>query len=158
MGNRRIGWRRVRAQLTYTVAEAARATATHRNTIRHWLKSGLEAVDCRQPTLIKGATLKDFIQAKRAGRRQPCGPGRIFCLKCREPKRPAFGEVEYESDNGKLGRLVGLCPDCGTIILRRTSARKVHHAAGDLVILFRRGVEHLNERGDPSPNCDCKRG
>jgi hypothetical protein len=154
MANRRITSRHVRGLLTYSVAEAARVTGAHRNTIHHWLRSGLAAIDNRQPILIKGAALKAFIDGRRARRRQPCGPGRIFCLKCREPKRPAFGEVEYEADNGKLGRLIGLCPDCGTIILRRTSSRSVRDAAGDLGIRFRPSTEHLDESKHASQNCE----
>lgn len=116
MANRGISSRRIRGHLTYTVAEAAQATGSHRNTVRHWLKSGLSALDDRQPALIKGRTLKAFIDGRSADRRQPCGPGRMYCLKCRAPKIPAFGEVEYEPKSEKSGRLIGLCPDCATLI------------------------------------------
>lgn len=158
MANRRISSRHIRGLLTYSVAEAARVTGVHRNTIHNWLRSGLEAIDRRQPTLIKGQTLKAFIDRRRERRRRPCGPGRIFCFKCREPKNPAFGEVEYEVDSEKLGRLVGLCPDCGTIILRRTSPSKLRTAAGGLTIRFRPSVDRLNELRDPSLNCADNQG
>jgi hypothetical protein len=154
MANRRISSRHIRGLLTYSVAEAARVTGAHRNTIHHWLGSGLPTIDSRKPILIKGAALKAFIDSRRARRRQPCGPGRIFCLKCREPKRPAFDEVEYEPDNRKLGRLIGLCPDCGGIILRRTSALRIRDAAGNLGIRFRPAVERLYESKHASLNCE----
>ena len=137
MANRRISSRHIRGLFTYSVAEAARVTGAHRNTIQHWLRCGLAAIDTRQPILIRGAVLKAFIDSRRARRRRPCGPGRIYCFKCREPKRPAFGEVEYEADDGKLGRLIGLCPDCGVTILRRTSELRMRDAAGDLGVRFR---------------------
>jgi hypothetical protein len=140
------------------VAEAAQITDSHRNTIRHWLKCGLTALDGRQPTLIKGATLKAFIDARNADRRQPCGPGRMYCLKCRAPKIPAFGEVEYEPKSEKSGRLIGLCPDCSTLIQRRTSARKIHEAAGNLVVQFRCKAERLDETSPSNPNCDSQKG
>jgi hypothetical protein len=154
MANRRISSRHIRGLLTYSVAEAARVTGAHRNTIHHWLRSGLTTIDSRKPILIRGAALKAFIDGRRARRRQPCGPGRIYCLKCREPKRPAFDEVEYEADNGNLGRLIGLCPDCGRIILRRTSALRVRDAAGDLGVRFRQGVERLYEAEHACLNCE----
>jgi hypothetical protein len=154
MANRRISSRHFRSLLTYSVVEAARVTGAHRNTIHHWLRSGLVAIDSNQPILIKGAALKAFSESRKARRRQPGGPGRIFCLKCREPKRPAFGEVEYEADDGQLGSLIGLCPDCGTLILRRTSARRVRDAAGDLGIRFRPSVERLDESQHASLNCE----
>lgn len=154
MANRRIRSHHIRGLLTYSVAEAARVTGAHRNTIHHWLRSGLATIDSRKPILIKGADLRAFIDARRAGRRQPCGPGRIYCLKCREPKRPAFDEVEYEADNGKLGRLIGLCPDCGRIFLRRTSALRVRDAAGDLGVRFRPRVERLYKSKHANLNCE----
>jgi excisionase family DNA binding protein len=157
MANRRISSRHIRGLFAYSVAEAAQITGVHRNTIHHWLKSGLVAIDSGQPILIKGAALKAFIESRRARRRRPCGPGRIFCLKCREPKRPAFGEVEYEADNGKLGRLIGLCPECGTIILRRTSERRLRDAAGDLGIRFRPSMERLDKLKHASLNCEGNR-
>jgi hypothetical protein len=75
MANRRISSRRVRGHLTYTVAEVASATGSHKNTVRHWLKSGLSALDGRQPTLIKGTTLKAFIDGRKADRRQAVRDG-----------------------------------------------------------------------------------
>jgi hypothetical protein len=153
MANHRISSRRIRGQLTYTVAEAAQITGSHRNTIRHWLRSGLSVLDGRQPTLIKGATLKAFIDARHANRRQPCGPGRMYCLKCRTPRIPAFGEVEYEPRSEKRGRLIGLCPDCSTLLQRRTTAGKIREAAGNLVIRFRCEAERLDETSACNLNC-----
>jgi hypothetical protein len=154
MANHRISSRRVRRHLTYTVAEAAQITGSHRNTIRHWLRSGLSVLDGRQPTLIKGATLKAFIDARNANRRQPCGPGRMYCLKCRAPRTPAFGEVEYEPRSEKSGRLIGLCPNCSTLLQRRTSARKIQEAAGNLVVKFRCEAERLDKMLLRNLNCD----
>jgi hypothetical protein len=158
MANRRISSRRIRGRLTYTVAEVAQATGSHRNTVRHWLKSGLSALDRRQPTLIKGTTLKAFIDGRNADRRQPCGPGRMYCLKCRAPKIPAFGEVEYEPKSEKSGRLIGLCPDCSTLIQRRTSARKIREAVGNLLVQLRREAERLDEMSASNLNCDSQKG
>jgi hypothetical protein len=158
MANRRISSRRIRGHLTYTVAEAAQATSSHKNTIRHWLKNGLPALDGRQPTLIKGAALKVFIDGRNADRRQPCGPGRMYCLKCRAPKIPAFGEVEYEPKSEKSGRLIGLCPDCSTLIQRQTSGRKIREAAGNLLVQFRCEAERLDEMSLSNPNCDSQKG
>jgi hypothetical protein len=154
VANRRISSRRIRAHLTYSVAEAADVTGSHRNTVRHWLRSGLQPVDDRQPTIIKGAIFKAFIDARKAKRRQPCGPGRLYCLKCRAPKRPAFGEVEYEADTPKLGRLIGICPDCERLIHRCASKHKLRDSAGDLTVRFRREAERLHETLPPNLNCD----
>ena len=158
MANRRITSRHIRGNLTYTVAEAAAVTGAHKNTVRHWLKNGLSAIDDRQPTLIKGATLKAYLDGRKAKRRQPCGPGRLYCLKCRAPKIPAFGEVEYETHTPKRGRLIGICPDCDRLIFRLTSRLKLCEAAGNLTVRFRCEVERLDERSPPNLNCDSNKG
>jgi hypothetical protein len=158
MGNRRIDTRHIRSNLTYTVAETAAITGVHRNTVRNWLKNGLSAIDGRHPTLIKGATLKAFLDARKTKRKQPCGPGRLYCLKCRAPKTPAFGEVEYEASTAKLGRLIGICPDCENLIQRRASSLKLRDAIGTLIVRFRCETERLDETLPPNLNCDSKEG
>ena len=157
MANRRISSRRIRGHLTYTVAEAAQITDSHKNTIRHWPKCDLPALDSRQPTLIKGAILRAFIDGRNADRRPPCDPGRIYCLKCRAPKVPALGEAEYEADTPTLGRLIGICPDCERLIHRRASKRKLRDSAGDLIVRFRCEAERLDETSPLNLNCDSKK-
>ena len=40
----------------------------HKNTVRGWLKSGLETVDDRRPTLVLGRKLSAFLHARREAR------------------------------------------------------------------------------------------
>ena len=39
---------------SYTVEEVASVLDVHRNSVRNWLRSGLDAIDQRRPTLILG--------------------------------------------------------------------------------------------------------
>jgi hypothetical protein len=97
-------------------------------TIRHWLGKGLHAVQGSYPTMIRGADLIDFLEQRRTSRKHPCRPGRLFCLKCKEPRRPAFDEVEFWPDGPRLGSLRGLCPTCAGIMHRRTSIARMASA------------------------------
>jgi predicted ArsR family transcriptional regulator len=50
MANRRIDPRRIKTHFPYTVEEAADALGVHKNTVRMWIKAGLEVADDRRPT------------------------------------------------------------------------------------------------------------
>ena len=121
-------------------------------TIRHWLKNGLEAVAGCFPKIIRGVDIIDFLDRRNAGRKRACGPGRLFCLRCKEPKRPAFDEVEFWQDGPKLGSLRGLCPTCTGIMHRRTSIARMKSAAGDLSVSIPLAEPHLIETTTPSSN------
>ena len=51
-----------------------------------------------------------FLKLRAAARKQPCGPGRMYCFHCKQPKVPANCEADYVPDGPKLGTLQGLCP------------------------------------------------
>ena len=96
----------------------------------------------------------EFMKRRTQGRKQPCGPGRMFCFKCKEPKRPAFGEIEYRPSSAKAGRLTGLCPDCATVMHRRVSLAKLRAAAGDLSVSMQCEDSRISETIKPHCNDD----
>lgn len=145
MANRRHSARRVKRLRTYNVREAAKVTRATPATIRHWLRDGLRPVEDCYPTIIRGRDLIEFLKERNASRKQPCGPGRLFCLRCKEPRRPAFDEVEFWPDGPRLGSLRGLCPICAGIMHRRTSIARIGSAAGNLRIAFPQGDPRLSQ-------------
>jgi len=143
--NRRHSAQRVKRLRTYNVREAAKVTGATAGTVRHWLKTGLEPVRDCYPTIIRGLDLIDFLKRRATARKRPCGPGRLYCLRCKEPRRPAFDEVEFWPDGPQLGSLRGLCPSCTGMMHRRTSVARITAAAGDLQISFPQGDPRLGE-------------
>ncbi len=137
MANHRVSARKVKRLWTYNVTEAATVTGATSATIRQWLKAGLQAVPGVRPSIVRGVDLIAFVKGRQAGRKRPCGPGRIYCLRCKEPREPAFGEVEYWPDTATKGALRGLCPVCGGWLCRRTTITGARAAAGDLSISFK---------------------
>ena len=90
-------------------------------TVRHWHKhKGLEAVTGLWPPIFRGVDIIAFFKRRYGARKQRCGPGRIYCLKCKAPKEPALGMADYRADTPKRGALIGICPDCIRLIYRRT--------------------------------------
>ena len=137
MANCRHSARRVRGRYTYNVRQAAKVTGATPGTVRHWLKKGLEPVKGIYPTIIRGVDLIAFFGRVKHARKQPSGPGRIFCFGCKSPKRPAFDEVEFLPDGPKLGSIRGLCPDCSAVMNRRTSRAKLDAVVADLKVSMR---------------------
>lgn len=138
--------RLVKELRTYTVAEIAEVLAVHRNTVRHWLKTDLTALADRGPTLVRGVELKRFLAAKRRRRKRPCPPGTIYCMKCREPRRPGGDMAEYRPLTATSGDLVGICPDCFTMMYRRVSLAALPSISAGLDVTHTRDESRLGER------------
>ena len=132
MSKKRPSFRRVKRLRIYDVGEAGRITGVTPATIRTWLKQGLPVVPHIRPMLIRGIDLIAYLKAQRQARKKPCGPGRIYCFTCKDPKVPALQMVDFVQDAEGVGSLVGLCPDCSGIIRRRTSSQTLAAALGNL--------------------------
>jgi Helix-turn-helix domain len=154
MGRRRINPRRVKIHRNYTIEEVARLFDAHKNTVRGWLRQGLRPIDGNRPTLIHGRDLAAFLDACRRQSRQACGPGRIYCVKCREPKEPAGGMADYITVSPTSGNLRGICPACHTLIHRRVSLAKLDQVRGSLEVTFPHADGRIGESTTPSLNCD----
>jgi hypothetical protein len=103
---------KIKTALSYDVAEIARLLGVHRNTVRQWQKTGLRPIDDRRPILIHGAALKSFLSEKQSARRRKCGPGELFCFRCRMPRKPWGGMVEISKVSEKIARATALCEVC----------------------------------------------
>lgn len=144
----------VKIHRTCTVDEAARLLSVHKNTVRQWIKQGLQTVDDRKPTLLHGLDLRDFLQKRRRNAKRPCQPGEMYCVKCREPRRPAGAMADYLPISDTIGNLRGICPDCETLIHRRVAKAKIVESCGDLDITFPEAASRIKERNFPSVNSD----
>jgi hypothetical protein len=154
MGRRHPNPRRVKIHRNYSVQEVARLFGIHKNTVRGWLKRGLPAIDDRRPTLILGQELSRFLRERRQKEKQRCGPGRIFCVACREPKVPAGKMAECIPTPPSSGNLRGICPSCDRLIYRRVNLTKIDAVRGDLDITFTQPSPRIRESAILSVNCD----
>ena len=151
---KRFNPRRVKIHRSYAVDEAARVLGSHKNTVRKWLGDGLEAIDGRRPVLIRGAELKAYLNARRRRGRSPCGPGQIYCVRCRSPKHPMPPIAEYVPITPTSGNLRACCPDCFGHIFRRVSLARLGAATGNLTITFPEAQQRIGDCPSPSSNCD----
>jgi hypothetical protein len=151
---KRLNARRVKIHRSYTVDEAARLFGRHRNTARNWIKSGLETIDGRRPILILGRDLAGFLHSRRIRTRQRCGPGQLYCIRCRAPKQPADRQAQYIPITSTSGNLKGRCPNCQCSMYRLVSLSKLTAAAGNLEVQGTQGQQRISDTASPSLNSD----
>jgi hypothetical protein len=138
------------------VEEVARLLAIHKNTVRQWMKLGLETVDNKRPVLILGRELAGFLRRRRVTSKRPCQPGQMYCVCCRAPKFPAAGMVDYVPLNEKVCNLTAICPDCNSVMHRCVSTANLVKVRGQLDITLPQAPRHINEISQPSVNSDLK--
>lgn len=158
MGARHPNPRRAKIHRSYSVEEIARLFNVHKNTVRAWIKQGLETIDGQRPTVARGEEIRRFLGERRTRAKMPCGPGRIYCLPCRAPKVPAGNMVECVATGDTAGTLQGICPDCGRIIYRRVNPQKIGAVCGDLELTFTQAEARIAETTKPPVNCDSTQG
>ena len=146
--------RLVKIHRSYTVEETARVLGKHKNTVRAWIKLGLQPIDRRRPTLIHGLELLRFVKNRRITSKRPCPAGHMFCLKCRAPRQPAAGMTDYLPISETSGNLRALCSKCGTLMHRRASLANLNIVGAGLDIVFPQGVSRIRESATRSVDCD----
>lgn len=159
MPARRVNPYRIKLNRCYTVHELAECCEVHRNTVRHWQSQGLKPIDKGRPVLFQGLTARDFLTHRNAGRKCPCPPGTIYCFRCRQPRPPALGMVEYVPITPESGNLRALCEHCEAMMHRRVRRAEIAKVLPGLTVQFAQGQPSLSGKTGPSLNCDFeKRG
>ena len=158
MGSRHPNPRLAKIHRSYSVEEMARLFNVHKNTVRSWLKQGLEAIDGQRPTVVRGDEIRRFLAERRARAKRACGPGRIYCLPCRAPKVPAGKMAECVATSDTTGTLRGICPDCDRMIYRRVNPQKLDAVRGDLDVTVTQARPRIEETTKPNVNCDSTEG
>jgi len=158
MALHRFNPRLVKAHFSYLVAEAASLCGVHGNTIHRWIRSGLAICDDERPILILGADLQQFLLQMRAGRKQRCGPGQLFCFGCNAPRVPLGRLVSYRAKSAFNGSLSGRCAQCGTAMHQASSPRKLRETRLHFEVSFTSASPDIADTSEPVVNGDLKTG
>lgn len=148
MNRKRASPRRLKANLTYTVAELSERLGVHRGTVRNWYRSGLEPIDDRKPLVFHGSEVKAFLAERSKRAKRSCADSELYCLSCRVPRQPAEGIVEWRANPCGTQTLSALCAHCETLMYRFVADRDVERI---------RSVQAANEKlqadacADPPP-------
>jgi hypothetical protein len=154
---RRVNPGVVKIHRSYTAGELAARLGVHKNSIRNWHGQGLEPVDGTRPLLYQGAHVRAFLAKRNQARKRPCGAGQFFCFRCRRPRAPAGGMVDYEAQNARTGNLRALCEHCATIMHRRVRRDRIAIAMPSLDVKLTEAPARLKGSTAPSLNCDKER-
>lgn len=154
MGARRLNPNSVKQHRSYTAGELAARLGVHKNSIRNWQRNGLEPVDRGRPTLYHGSTVRAFLAKRNAERKRPCPPGTFYCLRCRDPRAPAGGMIDYVALSATSGNLRALCEQCEAIMHRRVRRDAISSVMQGLDVQVTQAPVRLKGSTRPSLNCD----
>lgn len=157
MAARRVNPRAVKSHRSYSVSELAACFGVHKNTVRHWQRHGLKPIDGGRPVLFQGATVRAFLSTRHASRKRPCPPGTLFCFRCREPRPPALGMVDFVSMNEESGNIRAICATCETVMHRRASKAALASILPGCDVQFVEVLARLKGGASPSVYCDLER-
>ena len=115
MATRRINPYAVKLHRSYDIGELTGCLGVHKNTVRQWQRDGLKPNEARRPLLFQGERVRAFLTARNASRKRPCQPGTLYCFRCRQPRPPALGMVDYIPVTPTLGNLRAICATCEAI-------------------------------------------
>ena len=135
-------YRLAKIHRNYTVDEVAKLFGVHRNTVREWVRRGLPTNDDKRPMLILGRDLYTFLHERRLKSKQPCGPGQLYCVRCRVAQTPAENMAEYQPLGITFGNLVGICPCCESMMYRRVSLANLSEVGGTLDVAGEKAPRH----------------
>lgn len=154
---KRINPRLAKKHRSYTIRELADLLGVHKNTVRNWQREGLGAIDDNRPLLFQGETVSAFLKKRRASRKRTCPDGTLYCVSCREPRRPAMAMVDYIPMRETSGNLRGICETCETIIHRRIRFADIEAKMPGCEVKISQAPSSLNGQASPSGNCDFKK-
>lgn len=157
MPSRRVNPNRIKLHRSYSVEELARCLDVHKNTVRHWQANGLEPIDKARPILFQGEVIRAFLSKRKASRKRPCPAGTLYCFRCRTPRAPALGMVDFVAMRPGSGNLRALCECCETIMHRRVREPEIARIMPGCTVQFVEGQPSLSGQPAPSLNCDVTR-
>jgi hypothetical protein len=143
MGIKHPNHRLLKKHRNYTVEEIASTLGFHPNSVRAWLRNDLPAIADSRPKLILGSDAIDYLRARRQRGKRPCAAGEIYCMKCREPRRPSDRMAVYSARTETRGVLIGMCPECRGRVFRCVNLAKLDLIRGDLDITMAEGERHI---------------
>jgi len=157
MGARRVNPYVVKLHRSYSVPQLAARLAVHKNTVRQWQRDGMAPIDATRPVLFQGATVRAFLAKRNVSRKRPCQPGTLYCFRCRGPRPPARGMVEYLAMTAVSGNLRAICATCDTMMHRRARRAALATIMPGFDVQFAQALPRLKGSPSASLNCDLER-
>lgn len=118
---RSYDFHRVRSHRPYTIATLAALLGAGERTVRRWIeRDGLAVaiVDHSRPIILLGSKVKAWGLARKKAKRQPCGFGEMYCVRCKTPRRIDPDSFHIILRNQTKLTVKGDCETCGLTLHR----------------------------------------
>lgn len=109
---------------SYTTEQVAKLLNIHIRTVQDWLKAGLRKNSAEKPYLIHWSNLVEFLKEKTQRRRVSCDVNELFCVRCKEARKPKNMQIFVRELSKNRVLLTGKCGTCDLQINRITSFQK----------------------------------
>lgn len=119
--SKRSCWQSIRTNRTYTIEDMAIVCGVHVGTVRRWITNdglSIAVIDETRPILISGKLAREWMRRRERDRKQPCGPGEIYCVTCKAPRAIRPGSTRITSPKPPKITLEGDCTGCDRTIRR----------------------------------------
>ncbi|WP_336801100.1 helix-turn-helix domain-containing protein [Kaistia sp. MMO-174] len=103
--------RKAKQNWIYDLRAVAALYLVHPNTVRNWVKQGLPYFRDGKKRLFHGDDLNEFHRIARERRKFPCGPGELYCPRCKQRHSLVGRLVSFCWKNAAAGTLDWECPD-----------------------------------------------
>lgn len=157
MAARRVNPYLVKVHRCYGPRDLATLLDVHKNTVRHWQSAGLGTIDGNRPILFLGETVRAFLTKRNTARKRPCPPGTLYCFRCRAPRPPALGMVDFRPLSATSGNLSAICGTCETTMHRRARGDAFAVIMPGLEVTVQQASPQLKGSFQPSLNCNLRR-
>lgn len=146
----------------YSIDDVVALCDVDNSTVRRWLKNqGLKAIDSKQPFLVYGQDLKNFLGTLNAKNKHKLDIQEMFCTKCQIPQLPYKRMVFLEEHKSGFLKLKGVCPKCkSTMNISRSISsyqdlkNNFQFCSPEELELFNRETTSTNERILDQENID----
>ncbi|KRS13532.1 hypothetical protein XM53_06680 [Roseovarius atlanticus] len=150
---KRFSTGRIKTHRVYTVWEVSDVLGCHRQTVIRWIKhGGLIADTSSKPWLIEGRDLKAFLGARQTKARCKLALHHCYCLGCKAPQEPDGKIADYVQQTPVSGRLMGLCPSCGTLMNKVVRRADLEAIRAKIEVTVQKANPRLVSRVDPPSN------
>jgi len=146
----------VKIHRNYSVEDISNLLKVHKNTVRSWLKKGLESIDDNRPILILGSVLKQFLKKQNATKKRTCKNHEIYCIGCKLPRIPVENMVNIRLINKNVACLNAVCPVCQSAMNKFISLKKIRIVMEEFNVTLPQDQKQLSDIDSFLINSDFK--
>lgn len=114
MSKRLYSHRQVRYWYTYNIEDICTLfsdVGLHAQTVRKWIKNGLNTIDTGKPVLVYGYDLIAYLKKNNASNKCKTAFGEMYCMGCQDA-RPIFRNKIAVEQKSQFLKVQGICREC----------------------------------------------